>query len=150
IGRDALYDWSNDRPMELHIDCIDRKPGETVAIDLADMDRRIRAVGRLTEFSVDFFLAMNDRIAAAGLNRFHAQEMGHSDSGGGNPRALSMHMIYDIGPDDALIIESDMPQNARYWSLALHDPWWQTSDYADHHSCLNGHQAVVDGDGKVR
>ena len=30
------------------------------------------------------------------------------------------------------------------------DMWWQTTDYAYHHSSLNGHQARVDGDGKVR
>jgi len=117
----------------------------------AEMNRRLRAVGFLAQFTVDFFLEYNDRILqeAGGVNAFYVAPMQSSNNVGGNPRAGYMQMMYDIKAGEALIIEVDVPQ-ARYWSAHLMDMWWQTTDYAYHHSSLNGHQARVDADGKVR
>jgi hypothetical protein len=75
--------------------------------------------------------------------------MRSTDDVGGNPRAGYMQMVYDIPDGEALIVEVE-PPSARYWSLHVGDPWWQTTDYSFHHSSLNGHQARVDADGKVR
>jgi hypothetical protein len=115
------------------------------------MDQRLRAVGRMARFTVDFFLALNDRITreAGGRNAFYFQPIQSQNDVGGNPRAGYVQMIYDIQPDEALIVETEVPP-ARYWSLQLADPWWQTTDYAYHHSSINGHQAHIDADGKVR
>ena len=60
-----------------------------------------------------------------------------------------MQMIYDIAPGEALVVETEIPQ-ARYWSIQMNDMWWQTTDYTHHQSSLNGHQARVDADGRVR
>jgi hypothetical protein len=115
------------------------------------MNRRLRAVGFMVRFTVDFFLKYNDRILreAGGVNAFYVTPMHSSNDVGGNPRAGYMQMMYDLQGGEALVIEVDIPQ-ARYWSAHLMDMWWQTTDYAYHHSSLNGHQAWVDADGKAR
>ena len=115
------------------------------------MSRRLRAAGRLVKFSVDFFQELSASIvqAAGGRNRFMSQPMQSTNNVGGNPRAGYMQMMYDIPDGVALIVETDVP-TARYWSLHVGDPWWQTTDYAHHHSSVNGHQARIDSDGKVR
>ena len=51
--------------------------------------------------------------------------------------------------DEALLIEVEPPQ-ALYWSVALGNHWWETIDYANHQSSLNGFQAVLDDDGVFR
>jgi hypothetical protein len=61
------------------------------------------------------------RLKAGGRNAFYFQPMQSQNDVGGNP-----------------------------WSLQLADPWWQTTDDAYHHSFVNGHQAHIDADGKVR
>jgi hypothetical protein len=150
IVRDAYYDWAAEQGLELHIEMLDRKGDEPVAHGEAEMNRRLAAIGAMTRKSVQFFLDYNDRIAAAvGLNAFYVTPMHASDDVGGNPRASYMQMLYDVGPDEALIIETEVP-DARYWSVQLADFWWQTSDYTYHHSSLNGHQVRLDADGKVR
>lgn len=149
LTRDTLYDWDKDVPVELHIECLDA-PDQQIVLSISEVVRRTRAIGFLTEFSVDFFLGMNRRIADGGINRFHQFGVGHANAVGGNPRAQYVHMLYEIASDEALIIEASIPDDCRYWSLMLHDPWWQTSEYASHHSSLNGHQARMDSDGKVR
>jgi hypothetical protein len=58
-------------------------------------------------------------------------------------------MVWDIAPDEAVVITFDPPQ-ARYWSFQLVDLWWMTLDFSHHQSGLNGYQAEVDDDGKVR
>jgi hypothetical protein len=149
--REAFYDWSAERGLELSIELLDREAVEPVVHSEAEMNRRLRAAGYLVQFTVDFFLKYNDRILqeAGGVNAFYVTPMQSSNNVGGNPRAGYMQMMYDIKPGEALIIEVDVPQ-ARYWSAHLMDMWWQTTDYAYHHSSLNGHQARVDADGKVR
>lgn len=149
--REALYDWSSERLLEIHIESLGAAPPAPIAHSQGEMDRRLRAVGRLVRFTVDFFLDLSERIVreAGGRNAFYLQPMQSQNNVGGNPRAGYVQMIYDIAPEEALIIETDVPP-ARFWSLQLADPWWQTSDYSYHHSSLNGHQAHVDSDGKVR
>ena len=51
--------------------------------------------------------------------------------------------------DEALLIEVEPPE-ALYWSVALGNYWWETIDYANHQSSLNGFQAVLDDDGVFR
>jgi hypothetical protein len=150
ITREAWYDWEREKGIELHIEALDLKGDEPMVHDEAEMNRRIRAVGCLTRFDVEYFVNTNRRIEeAVGRNAFYAPPLRASDDVGGNPRAGYRQMVYEIGPDEALVVETEIPE-ARYWSLQLADMWWQTLDYTHHHSSLNGHQATVDRDGKCR
>jgi hypothetical protein len=56
---------------------------------------------------------------------------------------------WKLAPDEALIIEVTPPEGL-YWGYSLGNIWWETIDYGNRQSSLNGFQAVVDGDGKVR
>ena len=56
---------------------------------------------------------------------------------------------WKLAPDEALIIEVTPPEGL-YWSYSLGNIWWETIDYGNRQSSLNGFQAVVDDDGKVR
>ena len=42
------------------------------------------------------------------------------------------------------------PPIGLYWSLSIGNVWWETIDYAEHITSLNGHQAVLDDDGVFR
>jgi hypothetical protein len=150
IVRDAYYDWDTESGLELHIETVDPAGDAPVAHSEEEMNRRLTAIGAMTTKAVKFFLDYNDRIAATvGLNAFYVTPINSSDDVGGNPRALYLQMLYDVRPDEALIIETDIP-DARYWSIQLADLWWQTSDYTYHHSSLNGYQTRIDADGKAR
>ena len=56
---------------------------------------------------------------------------------------------WELGPDEALIVEVEPPEGI-YWSFSVGNPWWETIHYGRHQSSLNAHQAVVDSDGLVR
>ena len=56
---------------------------------------------------------------------------------------------FRLGPDEVLLIELEEP-TAHLWSFELGNFWWQSIDYVDHSSSLNGFQAVKSGDGRYR
>ena len=148
--REAWYDWAHERGAEFHIEAIGLKGDEPMALDEDEVTRRTLAASRLVKFYVEFFLKLNQRIVeGVGINRFFFTPPNAANHVGGNPRAGYMQMVYEIPPGEALIVETDIPQ-ARYWSIQMNDMWWQTTDYTHHQSSLNGHQARLDGDGRVR
>ncbi len=56
---------------------------------------------------------------------------------------------FRLGPDEALIFESELP-DARYWAIQLCNVWFTTMDYATRQTSLNPSQAHVDADGRLR
>jgi hypothetical protein len=58
--------------------------------------------------------------------------------------------FFALGPDDALLIESDVP-DADYWGWTLHTMrWLESGNFAERQTSLNHAQAHVDGDGRLR
>lgn len=57
--------------------------------------------------------------------------------------------FFELGEEEALVIELE-PPDARYWQFGLVNPWFETLDYANHQSSLNGHQIRLDADGLAR
>ena len=149
--REAWYDWENETGIDIHIECLDRALDEPVALSQSEVERRVKAIGFLTKFSADFFLKLVDRMIAegGGENMFWAENMAEMKNVGGNPRAVYPKMLFELEDDDAIICESEIP-NARFWSVQVADPFFQTVDYAYHQSSLNGGQVRLDGDGKAR
>jgi len=56
---------------------------------------------------------------------------------------------YALAPDEALIIESDLPP-ASYWSFQLYNAWWESPDVQDRQTSIGHNQAFIDADGRFR
>ena len=58
--------------------------------------------------------------------------------------------FWDLGPDEALLVEVPRPP-ARYWTFQLYElAWFELVDIADRSSSLNNVQAPVDDDDHIR
>lgn len=148
--RDTWYDWETERGIEIHIECLDPGP-DAMILPAAETHRRLLASGKLLERTVARAIgyANLNRRLAGGDNGFGLVQGAGSTDQGASVRAGYLGMVWDLAPDEALVIELDPPA-ARYWSFQLVDLWWMTLDFSFHQSGLNGHQAEVDADGKVR
>jgi len=62
---------------------------------------------------------------------------------------LYMLAAYQVGEDEALIIETD-PLDVRYWNLAVESRWHETVDYLQRRTHRSLDDVVVDPDGKLR
>src|SRR5690606_16762252 len=57
---------------------------------------------------------------------------------------------FELADDEALLLESELPENRPYWNVQVIDNFWNQVDFVYRQSSLNGHQAVIDDDGKFR
>src|SRR5271165_1934693 len=108
------------------------------------VSRQLAALGDFVHDNLEFFLQFG---AAAPANGF----LPPIDRTAMGAAAENKPVIgrWELGPDEALILEVEPPQGV-YWSFSLGNPWWETIHYGRHQSSLNAHQAVVDSDGLVR
>lgn len=59
---------------------------------------------------------------------------------GGVPKQFYYEGAYEIGPDEALILEAKVPEGCAYWSTILTNNLFETTDWYNHQSSLDGTQ----------
>jgi hypothetical protein len=72
------------------------------------------------------------------------------DSIGGLPKQAYYDGIHEIDDSEALIIETEVPKQSRYWQALVGDDRFCTVDWVNRQSSLNDTQARLDGDGRFR
>lgn len=146
--REVYMDWGRERILDLHIETLDRDAQAPMWFDEAEMARRYVKAAKFVDYAWKF---SSGQMAAskepAPVNKFKTD--GTAGQHGGNPVAAYIGMDYQIGPEDALIIEMTAIE-ARYWGFQTSSVWGQTNDYSYHQSSLNAEQVRTDADGKVR
>jgi len=148
VMRDAMYDWSNDVPAQVHVELAEGRKQPLKRISDRDLPTRI---GKLTNFlraSATHWIGRNDEIVRdVGVNTFW---MGKEQNLGGIQHAVYHFMVFDIAADEALVIEADVPAQSKFWAVQLANLCYDTVDYLNNQSSLNGFQTKVDPDGKAR
>lgn len=87
-------------------------------------------------------------LRSAGLvNKLKAKDYSAA-SGLGNQRYIEG--LFELADDEALVIETDIPEDCSYWNFQLADDFWRSIDWVHHQSSLNGFTARLDEDGKFR
>jgi hypothetical protein len=147
VVRHFFYDWEHERAADLSIEPLSGTvPAAMPATGdpRATLARQLLALGDFLEENLAFFLGLAVPEAANSfLPPFDGTAMGAAAE---NRPVIGS---WRLAPDEALIIEA-VPPEGLYWSFSLGNVWWETIDYGNRQSSLNGHQAVVDDDGKVR
>ncbi len=72
------------------------------------------------------------------------------DEMGGLPKQAYYDGIHEIDDTEALIIETDVPKECRYWQALVADDRFATVDWVNRQSSLNDFQAHIDTDGRFR
>jgi hypothetical protein len=149
VVRQFFYDWENERPARLDIECLAPGRSEPAPEPLspAGVARQLVAIGEFIEASVAFWLDVEDGGRARGINVF--RQPAALTAMGAAAENVSVWGSWELDEDQALVIEV-APPDALYWSISLGNHWWETIDYANRQSSINGHQAVVDDDGVFR
>lgn len=144
--RHFFYDWDTEVASSLRIERLgDAAETKDASVEPdAAVSRQVVALGDFVGDNLAFFLQFG---AAAPLNGF-LPPIDRTDMGAA---AENRPVIgrWELGPDQALIVEVKPPQGI-YWSFSIGNPWWETIHYGRHQSSLNAHQAVVDTDGVLR
>jgi hypothetical protein len=144
--REYYFDWTEEEPATFTIECLDG-PDHLPRVTAEDFAAKVSDAAAGVERSMSYWNQyMIDQRAIRQDNSFQgsfAQEKGLAAARYG-------FCFWDLGPDDALIIESEVP-DARYWSLQLYpEGWFELADPVERMTSLNDRQLRLSDDGRIR
>ncbi len=139
------YDWENEADPRISIECLDPVPPKKRLSPeeiLARIEEMTKFPGRKTK---SYYRMQNGVKERVGFNIFEPIRM---------PGALAKQVYwpacFQLEEDEALIIETDIPEHAPYWNIQLNDPLFNALDYVYHLASTNGAMAKLSSDGKFR
>jgi hypothetical protein len=147
VVRHFFYDWEHEVPVTMSIELLSETSdggGRSLTEPKAVIARQVVALGDFVEDNLKFFLGFSNPEAP---NTFLPPLDGTAMGAAAENRPVIGS--WKLAPDEALVIEVTPPEGL-YWSYSLGNIWWETIDYGNHQSSLNGFQAVADDDGLVR
>jgi hypothetical protein len=150
LVRQFSYDWGREIDVRLAIERLD-SPALKPALTPTVIDRQLRALfGGFAECYSRTRLGFFEKIRSKGpVNEMRLTTFQELGNGGDWPQAY-FECVYDIQPDEALVLETTLPEDRPYWNVQVIDGLWNQVELVYRQSSLNGHQAVIDADGKFR
>jgi hypothetical protein len=150
IVRQFSYDWGRERDVRLAIERLDVQPLKPTPTP-ADIDGQLRALfgsypGTLSRQALGTIERMRSKGLVNEMALHDFAELGNSKEW---PQAY-FECLYELRADEAIILESELPVQRHYWNVQVCDGLWNQIEFVYRQSSLNGHQAVVDDDGKFR
>lgn len=152
LVRRFFDDWFVDMgELEITVDG-EGPPGPFTFTDEVALARRIEAATSYLRYLVlRFTIGLYDfyRDAAGRVNRIDYSAGESILDIAGSPTTYYGWGVIEVGPDDAVIVEQELPDSA-YWSFQLGDVWSRPIEPMHRQSDINRRRAVVDADGRVR
>jgi len=148
--RQFSYDWGKERDARLAIERLDA-PALKPRLSADTVDHLTRElfggyVKRLSELCIGCVSRTRD---SGYLNKMRLTTFQELGNGSDWPQAY-FECAYEIGPEEALILETELPEKCHYWNVQVIDSLWNQVELVYRQSSLNGLQARVDADGKLR
>jgi hypothetical protein len=144
--REYYIDWQPAEPAVFTIECLDEMD-PPARIDGPQVAARLVRALSLTERSITYWNDYMLEHRAKGVDNEFALPMKLAK---GFSSARYAFCFFELAPDEALYIESDVP-DARYWGLQLANlGWFEQIDPVNRITTINQHQAHIDGDGRLR
>jgi hypothetical protein len=162
IARMLFHDWENEASPDLHIVQIGKEGAHPPPLDPTAAALKLRRVGEIVENQMKFWNEFYDLILEAHGDRngdgrtlmprngLNEPARANLATGGGQCTNVYSGGMFDLGPDEALLIEVDVPVPPSYTGFHLGNLWGESLDYANHVTSLNGFQAEPDHDGMTR
>lgn len=139
------YDWLNETDPVLSIECLDPVPPKP-RLGPDEILHRIREMAKFPARKTRLYYRMQNGVKErVGFNVFEPVRY---------PGALVKQTYWPacfrFEPDEALVIETEVPEKAPYWNIQLNDPYFNALEYVYRQSSTNGHYATLGADGKFR
>ena len=140
-------DWGKELDPTFSIERVDR-PAARGRPSAAQLETRLRQLPRAAEFLAALFVDHVEKLRREGYtNKFKILDVSQV---GGLAGQFYYEGPYELNDDEALLVEVKMPAKCLYRSLILTNEIYETTDWYNNHSSLNGAQAQADADGVLR
>ena len=162
-GRQLFYDWEREDPVHLTLTRVGAEGAHPPPFDPATAAAQLRKTGQLVrgqmhfwnEFYTVLLEVYGKRDGERGerfmpRNQFNQPNAASGATGGGQSTNIYAGGIFELEPDEALVIENRIQVPPEYFGFHLANLWGESLDYANHQSSLNGFQVEPDDDGVIR
>jgi len=158
-GRQLFYDWENEEPIQLTIECVETAGEHPEALTPEQAAANLRRMGGIIRGQMRFWLEFYDVVLNCNqthehdgrpyfmpINAYNQPNAASSDTAGGMSTNIYAGGIYELAEDEALLIEAKFTGEPVYSSMHLGNMWGESPDYANHQSSLNLHQMHMGAD----
>ncbi len=148
----VAFDWAHERDPKISIERLDL-PVRRTRPAAAELEKRLRGLAAGTRNTA---LVLVDHVGQlrkdGAVNKLQEWNVGGVPLSkvGGLVGQFYYEGAYEIAADEALLLEVKLPEKCHYWSVILTNDVYETTDWYNSHSSLNGAQARLDGDGMFR
>ena len=162
-GRQLFGDWECEEAIHLEITQSGAEGCPAPAFSAADAARQLRQCGDIVRGQMHFWNAfwtipMGTHGERPGTlpgmafkrNGFNNINAASGATGGGMSTNLYAGGVFELEPDEALIVENRIKQQPHYIGFQLGNLWGESLEYASRVGSLNGQQVQVDADGVIR
>jgi len=140
------YDWGGEVDTRMAIECLDA-PLVKRRMPVAEIDAKLEGAITLSErLNPLFYGFQNKTLERVGRNVFELEPFADT----GLVEQLYWTCVFDLAEDEALIVETELPEVRPYWNIQVNDPYFNAVEFVHRQTSLNGHTAQVDGDGRFR
>ncbi|MCH2173406.1 DUF1214 domain-containing protein [Myxococcota bacterium] len=163
ICRELFGDWEHEEALELEIVNLSKigEPQPPIGPEaaVAKLKRTGNLVNHQMRFWNEFFATiLNGYGTSAAITPYAYPPKNQSIQpsppsatvGAGQATNIYAGGLYELAPDEALIVEQTIPVKPLYTGFNLCNIWGESYDYANYVSSLNNVQAIADSDGIVR
>ena len=150
IIRQTYLNRGEEMPAELHIERIncDIEERTPKPLNPEQLNTGLKSVGTLVA-GASLMFANWSREFKRHTNELPMFDPERSREAGGDPNITYYHSHWQLGEDEALVIEV-MPPDCEYWNFQLNNYWMESLDYRYHRIHTNKHLAHYEDDGSVR
>lgn len=139
------YDWVNEIDPTLSIECLDPVPPKP-RLRPEQILERIQEMAKFPARKTRSYYRMQNGVKdRVGFNIFEPIRMK-----GALTKQVYWPACFQFNADEALIIETEIPDHAPYWNIQLNDPYFNALEYVYRLSSTNGAMARLSSDGKLR
>ncbi len=151
LVRQFSYAWGREADLRLAIERLDAPAALKPRMPTAEIDRLLRELfgGYVRRLSKICLGAVEHARGRGLVNRFGLTTYADLGNGQDWPQAY-FECVFELGPDEALIVETELPEQRHYWNVQVIDQLWNAVEVVYRPTSINGHQAVIDADGRFR
>src|SRR5882757_954064 len=141
------YDWGTEREPRIGIDRLDVAPNRP-RLTAQELARRFAELPTIIGNAATMLVRQVEALRNDGyINTLKAADFSQMT---GLARQSYYEGAYDLADEEALYFEVAIPKQCGYWSLILTNEIYETTDWYNNQSSLNGAQAILDDEGMFR
>ena len=162
-GRQLFYDWEREDAIHLSITQVGNEGTAPPPYDVPTAIAELERCGELVQGQMAFWNAFWTILMGAygkregtleGIgfprNGFNQINAASGATGGGMSTNLYAGGIYELEPDEALIVETRIAVKPQYVGFQIGNLWGESMEYGNNTGSLNGAQSTHDPDGTIR